>query len=153
MIEQEKIPPSPFYSDVQFWWACLAAPLLWLFGILWFQPNTDWAWPVNHPRDLLYLALLYPLVEELLFRGVLQGALLQRAIFHCKHAGLTRANLLVSVVFTALHLFTHPPLAALSVMVPSLIFGYFRDRHASLHAPIVLHVFYNLGYFWIFSAN
>ena len=152
MTERESIPLSRILADQQFWLACLAAPLLWMIGVLWLQPATDWAWPLNHPRDLLYLALLYPVVEELLFRGLLQGALLKREPMRRKHLGLTRANLLVSVLFSALHFFAHPPLAALSVLVPSLIFGHFRDRHGSLHAPIALHVFYNLGYFWIFSG-
>ena len=27
-----------------------------------------------------------------------------------------------------------------------------RDRYGRLHAPILLHVYYNLGYFWIFTS-
>ncbi|MBU1192755.1 MAG: hypothetical protein KKA36_09395 [Gammaproteobacteria bacterium] len=39
------------------------------------------------------------------------------------------------------------------VIVPSLIFGHFRDRFGTLHAPIMLHIYYNLGYFWIFASQ
>ena len=39
-----------------------------------------------------------------------------------------------------------------AVIVPSLIFGYFRDRHGNIHAAVVLHVFYNAGYLWLFSS-
>jgi hypothetical protein len=62
-------------------------------------------------------------------------------------AGLTTANLTVSVIFVALHFLTHPPLWAFGVLFPSLLFGYFRDRHHSVYPSMVLHVFYNAGYF------
>ena len=32
-----------------------------------------------------------------------------------------------------------------------LLFGLFKDRSGTLGAPIVLHVFYNSGYFWLFG--
>lgn len=139
--------------DTQFWQAIIAALLFWIVGYLWFSPSPDWAWPLHRPRDVLYLALLYPLVEELLFRGMLQGWLLKRPVLKQKIAGLTGANLLTSSIFTGLHFFMHPPLAAAAVIVPSLIFGHFRDRHGKLLAPILLHIYYNLGYFWIFSSQ
>ena len=138
--------------DVQFWLAVLAAAALWMLGYVWLAPDPDAAWPLQRPREVLFLVLLYPIVEELLFRGVLQGWLLGRQVFRHKLFGLTSANMLTSVIFTGLHFLTHPPLAAATVIVPSLIFGYFRDRHGSLHAPILLHVYYNLGYFWIFAS-
>lgn len=139
--------------DTQFWLAVLAALLLWTVGYLWSSPQPDWAWPIRHPRDVLYVGLIYPLIEELLFRGMLQGVLLKRPVMQRKVAGLTGANLLTSVVFTGLHFLAHPPLAAAAVIVPSLIFGYFRDRHGDLQAPILLHIYYNLGYFWIFASG
>ena len=58
---------------------------------------------------------------------------------------------LVSLVFTGLHFINHPPAWAASVLIPSLIFGFFRDRTGRLLAPILLHVFYNSGFIWIFS--
>ncbi|MBI5042172.1 MAG: JDVT-CTERM system CAAX-type protease [Gammaproteobacteria bacterium] len=138
--------------DSQFRLAVIAAPLVWLLGYLAFTPDPDWAWPLHRPREVLYLAVLHPCIEELLFRGLLQGWLLERAGFRRRWQGLTTANLFTSGIFTVLHFFAHPPLAAAAVLVPSLVFGYFRDRHGSLHAPILLHVYYNLGYFWIFAS-
>jgi membrane protease YdiL (CAAX protease family) len=38
------------------------------------------------------------------------------------------------------------------VFFPSLVFGLFKDRTQRLLAPILLHVFYNAGYFWLFAA-
>lgn len=139
--------------DLQFWLAAFAAVLLWLLGYLWLQPEPALAWPLQRLREALFVVLLYPLVEESLFRGLLQGRLLERPALRRKAAGLTRANLLTSLVFTGLHFIFHPPLAAAAVIIPSLIFGHFRDRHGSLHAPILLHMYYNLGYFWIFASR
>jgi uncharacterized protein len=143
----------PRLRDPHLWWAIAAAPAVWLLGHLWFAPATDWAWPFNRPRDLLFLGVLYPLIEELLFRGVVQGWLRERTGMRRTVFGLSLANLLTSTIFTALHFFAHPPLAALAVLVPSLIFGHFRDRHGDLRAPIALHMYYNIGYFWLFSAG
>lgn len=138
--------------DRHFQWAILAALPVWLAGYLWFEPATDPAWPLNHPRDLLFLGLVYPIVEELLFRGLLQGWLREWSSLRRNWLGLSGANLLTSAVFTGLHFIAHPPLAAAAVIAPSLIFGHFRDRHGNLRAPIVLHMYYNIGYFWIFSG-
>ncbi|MFA7594269.1 MAG: JDVT-CTERM system glutamic-type intramembrane protease [Thiohalobacteraceae bacterium] len=145
------LPAKAFIKDPRFWWALLAAPLLWAAGYVWFAPSTDWAWPLHHPREFLYVVLLHPLVEEWLFRGLLQGRLRRRPQLQRHWHGLTGANALTSSVFTGLHFLMHPPLAAAAVLLPSLIFGYFRDRYGRLQAPIALHMFYNLGYFWIFG--
>ena len=64
---------------------------------------------------------------------------------------LSHANILTSVLFTALHFINHPPLWAAAVLFPSLVFGLFKDRSGGLAAPIILHVFYNSGYFWLFA--
>lgn len=138
--------------DPHLWWAVAAAPLVWVVGYFWFAPATDWAWPLHRLHDLIYLGVLYPLIEEILFRGALQGWMRKRSVMRSTVGGLTLANLLTSAIFTALHLISHPPLAALAVIVPSLVFGHFRDRHGDLRAPIALHMYYNIGYFWIFSA-
>lgn len=138
--------------DRHFLWAVLAALPVWLAGYLWFAPTTDPAWPLSRPRDFLFLGLVYPLVEELLFRGLLQGWLREHAALRSRRLGVSGANLLTSAVFTGLHFLAHPPLAAAAVFLPSLVFGHFRDRHDSLRAPILLHMYYNIGYFWIFSG-
>jgi hypothetical protein len=53
-------------------------------------------------------------------------------------------------VFVAAHFFWQVPYIAVSVFVPSLIFGYFRDRYHGIVPSILLHVFYNAGFFWLF---
>lgn len=138
-------------NDRQFHWAVAAALPVWLAGYFWFGPDPDWYWPVRLPREILMVGLLYPLVEETLFRGVLQGWLLECGLQR-RWLGISVANWLTSGLFTGLHFAAHPPLAAAAVLLPSLIFGHFRDRHGGLCAPVVLHVYYNVGYFWIFAS-
>ncbi|MEO7557618.1 MAG: JDVT-CTERM system glutamic-type intramembrane protease, partial [Gammaproteobacteria bacterium] len=60
------------------------------------------------------------------------------------------ANVATTLLFAGFHFFYHAPLWAALVILPSLIFGYFRDRHQRVLPAIVLHVFYNAGYFWLF---
>ena len=138
-------------ADPQFRVALGAAVPLWVAWLALTGHPPDWDWPLREPARFAALVFLYPVAEEMVFRGALQGWLLGRPVGQRRLAGITGANWLTSLVFTGLHFFEHPPLAAASVMVPSLVFGHFRDRHASLASPIMLHVFYNGGYFWLFG--
>ena len=62
---------------------------------------------------------------------------------------MVMANVLTSIAFAAVHLYAHPPLWALAVFFPSLVFGYFRDRSGRLEGPILLHIGYNASYFML----
>lgn len=95
----------------------------------------------------LYLALATPVLEELAFRGALMGWFRDYAWGRTRILGVSRANLMASVLFTAIHFAYHPPIWAAAVFIPSLLFGHLRDRHSSVWPPIVVHVFYNAGYF------
>jgi len=139
-----------FWQDSLFYAALGGALLVWLCMYLLFEPDPDPGWPLREPMRFLYPALLYPVVEELLFRGLLQD-LAHRHLTPWRLGPLSHANILVSLVFTGLHFIHHPPAWAASVLIPSLIFGFFRDRTGRLTAPILLHVFYNSGYIWVFS--
>lgn len=96
-----------------------------------------------HTR-VLQLVLVYPVLEELVFRGALQGWLRSHDWALRSWHSVTVANLLTSAVFMLAHLLVNPGPIALLVFVPSLVFGYFRDRYDRLHACILLHMFYNL---------
>ncbi len=130
--------------------ALLAGPVTWLLLFLWLpDPPAGENNPLQWWR-LLLLAGLYPFLEEWLFRGLLQPQLLAYRPLQRRFLGLTSANLLTSLLFGAAHLLIHPPLWAAAVIVPSLVFGAFRDRHRSVVPAIILHSFYNFGYFLIF---
>lgn len=147
MIKQQ----PHFWRDALFHAALAAALLYWLVLYLVFAQPWDPGWPLREPARFVYPALLYPVVEELIFRGLVQD-LAQHHLKTWTLGPLTHANIITSLLFTALHFFNHPPLWAAAVFIPSLLFGFFKDRSAALAAPIVLHVFYNSGYFWLFGG-
>jgi membrane protease YdiL (CAAX protease family) len=139
-----------FWQDSLFYAALAGALLVWLGMYLLFQPEPVTDWPLREPLRFIFPALLYPVAEELIFRGLLQD-LAHRYLKPWRIGPFSHANILVSLVFTAMHFINHPPLWAASVFVPSLVFGFFRDRTGGLIAPTLLHVFYNSGYLWIFT--
>ena len=139
------------WQDPLFLAALLAGLLVWLVLYVIQQPAVQWDWPLLAPWQFLVPVLLYPVLEEIAFRGLLQE--LARDFISGRYLGpLSIANLLTSLLFTGLHFITHPPLWAALVFFPSLVFGFFKDRTQKLPAPIILHVFYNAGYFWLFAA-
>jgi len=108
-------------------------------------------WPLQQPGRFVGLVLLWPVMEEVVFRGVLQPFITELRWGGLRLAGVTAGNGVTSLLFAAAHLFSHLPSWAALVFIPSLLFGYFRDRHDSLLSPAVLHVTYNLGYYWLVS--
>ena len=94
---------------------------------------------------LLRFILVQPIVEEIVFRGMVLGWLSKK--LPDRYGPITLANLLTAIAFSAAHLVSHPPLWALAVLVPGLVFGYFRERYNALWPAIVLHVWYNAGFF------
>jgi membrane protease YdiL (CAAX protease family) len=139
-----------FWADPLFFAALAAALGYWLVLYLVTQAVPEPGWPLREPLRFLYPALLYPVVEELVFRGLVQD-LAHRHLSPWRLGPLSHANLLTSLLFTALHFINHAPLWAAAVFCPSLVFGFFKDRTGKLTAPIILHVFYNSGYFWLFG--
>lgn len=97
------------------------------------------------PAAWASLVLVQPAIEELVFRGVLQGQLLRLTAAR-KLGPLTLANLMVTAGFVATHLLVQPPGWALAVAVPSLVFGHLRERFDSVAPAIAMHAFYNAGF-------
>ena len=119
-----------------------------------FLPQPSWRGIVGNGGLLLMACLIYPLLEEISFRGVLQGWLAHReAVGRFSVAGISGANLLTSALFSAAHLIHHSPLWALLVVGPSLVYGWFRDRYQSVIPGLLLHILYNSGYFLLFQAR
>ena len=93
--------------------------------------------------------LFYPVAEELLFRGVLQGELLRlttRDGTTLRLGPVSAANALATLAFVAFHTIAQPLAWALAVAVPSLIFGHLRERFASVWPAVLVHVVYNAGF-------
>lgn len=95
--------------------------------------------------------IVYPVLEEFAFRGLLQETFFAQTWGKKNWLNISLANLLTSVLFVLAHFFYHQPLWALSVFIPSLVFGFFRDKYQSVIPSILLHIFYNFGYIWLFG--
>lgn len=143
-------PPAPLHRDPLFYLALLAGPAVWSVLYLLAPLPVEWNKPLLYPVWFLKLVLIYPVLEEIMFRGLLQE-LVRDLLSKVRFGPLTVANLLTSVFFAGAHFFYHPPLAAALVFFPSLVFGFFKERTDSLVAPVLLHAFYNAGYLWLFA--
>ncbi|MEN8171059.1 MAG: JDVT-CTERM system glutamic-type intramembrane protease [Pseudomonadota bacterium] len=99
------------------------------------------------PWLFIQLVLIFPLLEEAVFRGLIQETIARR--FNAHLGPLSHANIATSILFVLAHLFNHPALWAIAIFIPSLIFGYFRERYNHLLPPILLHIIYNSCYFLI----
>lgn len=140
------------YRDRQFVLALLLGPAIWLGLYLFYRPQPGLRW-LDDAATFLMVALLWPVVEEVVFRGGLQGWLSEKPWGMSRFAGLSYANMITSVIFSSLHFIEHPPLMAAAVFGPSLIFGHFRDRYSGWLVPsMILHCFYNAGYFMLFPV-
>jgi len=133
--------------------ALIAAPGFWVAWSLYLDAESDWGWPLNAPLRFLLLAAIYPILEEVVFRGALQGWLRKRDRMLHNWRGLTLANVITSIAFSASHLFWNSMGLSIAVFAPSVIFGFFRDRYDHLHTPIALHIFYNAGFVWLFLKS
>lgn len=126
-----------------------------IFVFLLIAPLPVWLWlyitkgvtGITNLSVLLSLVLLFPIIEEILFRGFIQPFLAKR--LHQRWSIFSLANVLSSILFVLAHFINHPPVCALAVLIPSLVFGYIQERTNNLAAPILLHCTYNAGFFLV----
>ena len=118
--------------------AVLALPVAWLLA----RAGHGMAPPASL-GGLAWLVLLAA-AEEVIFRGGLQAALARwQPALATTRWGLSGANLLTSVVFSAAHLWAHTPLQALAVFPVSLLLGASFEHSARLRVPVALHIWFN----------
>lgn len=97
---------------------------------------------------VMKLLVISPIIEEYIFRGVVQQWLLGR--ISKKYFLLSVANILTSILFAALHLFYQSPLQVVGVFISSLVFGVMFERY-NLIAATAFHIFYNTLFLLIFT--
>ena len=81
--------------------------------------------------------LAAPIIEEVLYRGLIQSAFRQAG------AGPWTSIVITSLMFAIMHWTVAEPHAVVSLFFLSLGFGWAYERTNSLLAPIVLHVLFN----------
>jgi membrane protease YdiL (CAAX protease family) len=100
---------------------------------------------LDSPRDVWFVVTLVsvtvvaPLVEEVLYRGILQNT------FRRLGYGPWSAVLITSGVFAVMHASVAEPHAVVSLMVLSLGLGWAYERTGRLGAPVVMHMLFNAG--------
>lgn len=126
-----------------------AAPVVWIFLYLLGLPLRQ-----SSPSlvTILLIVVTYPVLEEIVFRGAVQGALLNWTALRRSFAGISIACVITSSLFATAHLLTQSAVWATLVFIPSLVFGWARERHKTLYSPILLHMFYNAGFIGIFQT-
>ncbi len=112
-----------------------------------------WLLPVVRKPPGVGTILALALAEEIIFRYGAQHALGQllrkkTALPRFVLPGISPENIAISAVFCAMHLFSHSPVWAAAVFIPSLIFGILWDRHANVLPCWIVHAAYNLLYFY-----
>lgn len=138
--------------DPQFALAALAAPAVWLALYAAAQTPLNPGWVLGDPMRFASLAVAWPLLEEIVFRGAIQPRLARTSWGARENWGITTANVATSLAFAAAHLVAHAPALAAATFCPSVVFGYFRDRYGSIVPAAVLHVFYNAGWVLLTAA-
>ena len=144
--------PPKFFGDLAFLLCAGAAPLTWAI-MAWAIPVHSMSFVQIWSLGFASVVIWYPLWEELLFRGLLQGQLIERGWIRSWACGLSGANIFVSLLFTVFHLWSHSPIWAVLVFFPSLAFGYLRDRFGSTVPSILMHMWYNGGYFFFIGSS
>jgi len=138
MNEQSDI--HRLHREKRFLFLLLAPVPVWIY--LYSTKATSYIYTVEF---FLIFALLYPIAEEIFFRGVIQPLVGEK--LPSNNRTISTANIITSLLFSAAHLINHSPLWALATFIPSLIYGYTMERYKTLYGPIVLHCCYNAGYF------
>ena len=142
IARESGLNPAPgLLRDRHFWLALVAGVVtVWALRerLPVFAADVELGWPL-----LLSLVVWQPLVEEVLFRGVVQGQLVATRWGARNYFGISIANIVSSIAFAAIHLVNSTAMLALSMLVPSLLYGYFRDRFSSCIPSITLHCAYN----------
>ena len=142
LLHQAGLMSAPgCFRDYRFLLAIFASMVvLWLIhdALPPFSKDFEFHW-----KFWLALVIWQPIIEELLFRGILQGQLVRTSWGKRSWLHISAANLVASVLFVGLHMIKNPPLFAAAVFVPSLLFGYFRDRCNSVYPSILLHAAFN----------
>ncbi len=135
----------PFQKDRLFILSLVAGVLVWV--MLWFTVIPTYTIDQGSITKIIILTVIwYPLLEEILFRGIIQKTIFDKPWGKKSLVGLSAANWFASLLFILAHAMYQPGIWAIMVLAPSLVFGFFRDRYANIYPCILLHSFYNAGF-------
>ena len=139
----------PWLRSGYFHLAVAAGPIFWFSYAFLYEPYGSTA---DLNSQYLLLVLVYPIAEEIVFRGLLQDSLKSDKRFRTTYLGISVANLVASLTFVFVHVVLQPSILNVAVLLPSLLFGYYFDRYNTLLPGLVLHIVYNSGFFYLWPV-
>ena len=95
------------------------------------------------PLEFVALCLAYPLFEEVIFRGFILGELRNRLDNGFLVRGVSKANLITSILFCGVHAFAHGTTLSALTFFPSLILGLLRESGGSIPLCVFVHSLWN----------
>ncbi|MBV8463606.1 MAG: CPBP family intramembrane metalloprotease [Acidimicrobiales bacterium] len=107
--------------------------------ILGIQPSGTFAWVTV----FVLVVIGAPLVEELFFRGLVQGAFSRRI-------GPVAAIFVTAVIFCFAHVLSEGPAAPVQLFPMAVVLGYLRHHTGRLAAGMVAHATFNASLFMLF---
>jgi len=122
-----------------------------MIGYMFNRFTSDFYWLFKNFHKLILLVIIYPIIEEITFRGWIQEYISKISIGKVEFFSISIANIITSIIFSLMHLIYHSYIWAFLVIFPSLIFGYFKEEFNSVIPAIILHSFYNYMFFSIVS--
>ncbi|MFC1236225.1 JDVT-CTERM system glutamic-type intramembrane protease [Vibrio sp. F74] len=122
-------------------------------GVFWhlLPCNLSSTWDIS-TTVIINMLFIYPVIEEWVFRGTIQEGLLKNKSLRKAYYGVSNANLIASCLFMGFHMIHQPLLFAVLVFIPSVVFGFFKERYSALLVPIGLHILFN-GIFLLALSN
>jgi membrane protease YdiL (CAAX protease family) len=93
---------------------------------------------------VILLFLLIPVVEEIIFRGILQTWLRTLTWFKLAKFEISLANITTSCLFSVFHIWQHPLFLFPGYLLVSLVLGYYREKYKGMWIPICLHSYFNV---------
>lgn len=126
--------------------AFVAGPLLWALLLAWGWHVQLRPWLGLGPWALLQKLLLYPVLEEIVFRGQLQPWLHARLSRHTGHAAAAWWAISSQAILFGLAHVPSQGWQGLSVLVPGWVLGVLFWQTQRLHWCMLVHAWYNLGW-------
>ena len=123
----------------------VGAPVVWAAMAWIFGSGPDYGSFARWPLRAVAIVLIFPVLEEIVFRGLIQDYISIKLSTWDEYLGITSANWLTTLLFCLTHLVTRSLIVALLVIVPSLVLGSLRDKGFSIKALAAIHVYWNGG--------
>ena len=125
------------------------APIFWLVLYFVSPPADDRTWLLFAPIWYFKLVFIFPILEEMVFRGLVQTTIFG-FLRKIKLGPLTLSNIIASFAYFSFNAMNNVPMWLGMILIPSLFFGYLKDKYHTLKQPILMHAYFNAGFFLIF---